>query len=89
MIDIYNLFTILYNIGSNTLLDYKTTKGRWDINRVIENIKSARTEHLAVDEEKEAMHLSFVCRIEIFGGYLPVVTIERDKAKTAGNCKTN
>jgi hypothetical protein len=28
-------------------------------------------------------------RIEIFGGYLPVVTIERDKAKTAGNCKTN
>jgi hypothetical protein len=30
-----------------------------------------------------------VCRIEIFGGYLPVVTIDRDKSKSAGNCKTN
>jgi len=30
-----------------------------------------------------------VYRIEIFGGYLPVVTIDRDKVKTAGNCKTN
>ncbi|WP_110462267.1 hypothetical protein [Ruminiclostridium sufflavum] len=29
-----------------------------------------------------------MCRIEVFGGYLPVVTIVRDEAKTAGNCKT-
>jgi hypothetical protein len=27
--------------------------------------------------------------IEKFGGNLPVVTIDRDNTKTAGNCKTN
>jgi hypothetical protein len=50
--------------------------------------KSARTDVKSVDEEKEATYQQ-VYRIEIFGGYLPVVTIDRDEAKTAGDCKTN
>lgn len=56
-------------------------------NRVTKHIKSAWTDYLSVDEEKA--DTKSLCRIEIFGGYLPVVTIVRNKAKTAGDCRTN